>query len=770
MMDILKICYPTWVRRKNNIVMKKIYSTLIRLNSVQFKYRTIISFIIVLLGMIVSDVLFHIYFPSITEYFHTTFNIDLSDPETIALDFAPEIWGGVLAMVLGTLIIVIAIAAESSPKLMDLFVKDWLSLIYVWFLIIASLHAVLIMFYVEPLGRVSSSVLNTYIYLFIGSIFTLPYIFYILLYSKTSNVVSTISSIIQGFVLKMEKQIIYSAMDDSIEVVEEYQKEIMGSLDQLDDLLAFTEFKETQTDIIREISEVIQLYIKHKSNFNEKFFNLTDIIRSNATFRTYTDIQYQEMSDSKTFYEVKTFRLLGSSYIKMITNDRFDIASLIPAEMVDIGVTCLKNNDDIILGHVNIRFNTLFRFAIKHAYKNNEPRNLYNLSFHYSNMIQEYIKADRVDMAKYCYDKFKFYANDIYKNAEANPGLYFVVDTLTFELRKCQVLIHEKGWSDEDQMDLLKMILQLDKPPGYSKDEVDKGILGGNNGTRRIQIGLALFYLSVKKSEFATAIAEDYLDDLAYFDEKTFKANVNTQCFLLSIFGPQFWEDTDRGTLNIYFAPEKDQIDPFKELLFSLMDQRLEALERDVKFLSLEVDKLMQKRQRQDGYLNDADKERMEELQRKIAARETTDEDTTIDWKIDHDILYSLLCISFFADQEIDESEKDAIFDSYKIFSDGVDNESFNRDFGLTTERFIALKTEEARQKQFDDSLEIIYADDRFQNEELLKLIDCYVGIANADDFIHENEVTLIQHAIKAWSLDVSIEKPKSGEKLKIQK
>ena len=38
----------------------------------------------------------------------------------------------------------------------------------------------------------------------------------------------------------MEKQMIYSAMDDSIEVVEEYQKEIMGSLDQLDDLLAFT--------------------------------------------------------------------------------------------------------------------------------------------------------------------------------------------------------------------------------------------------------------------------------------------------------------------------------------------------------------------------------------------------------------------------------------------------------------------------------------------------------------------------------------------------
>ena len=437
--------------------------------------------------------------------------------------------------------------------------------------------------------------------------------------------------------------------------------------------------------------------------------------------------------------------------------------------MVDIGVTCLKNEDDTILGHVNIRFNTLFRFAIKHAYKNNEPRNLYNLSFHYSNMIQEYIKADRVDMAKYCYDKFKFYANDIYKNAESNPGLYFVVDTLTFELRKCQVLIHEKGWSDEDQMDLLKMILQLDKPPGYSKDEIDKGILGGNNGTRRIQIGLALFYLSVGKTEFATSIAEDYLDDLAYFDEKTFKANANTQCFLLSIFGPHFWEDTDRGTLNIYFAPEKDQIDPFKELLFGLMDERLEALERDVKFLSLEVDKLMQKRKRQDGYLNDTDKERMEELQRKISAREKTEDEPTIDWSINHDVLYSLLCISFFADQEIDESEKDAIFNSYKLFVPNIDNEIFNRDFGMTTERFIELNTEEARQAQFDDSLIKIADADNFDNDELKKLINCYVEIANADDFIHENEVTLIQHAIESWSMDIIIEKPKSGEKLKVK-
>ena len=149
------------------------------------------------------------------------------------------------------------------------------------------------------------------------------------------------------------------------------------------------------------------------------------------------------------------------------------------------------------------------------------------------------------------------------------------------------------------------------------------------------------------------------------FGSKPFKTIVNKQCFLLSIFTPTFWEDTDRGNFNIYFAPEKDQIEPFKELLFSLMDKRLEELERNVQFLSLEVDKLMQKRQRQDGYLNDVDKDRMEDLQRKIAARQKSEDETSRDWTIDHDLLYTLLCISFFADQEIDESEKNVIFNIY---------------------------------------------------------------------------------------------------------
>ena len=749
--------------------MHNFHIKIVQLIQIQFKYRNLISFFLVILGIIGSDIIFNFYYLDIIGIINNVFSLELNDHLNVDLTFAPEIWGGVLAMVLGTLIIVIAIAAESTPKLMDLFVKDWVSLIYVWFLIIASLHAIVIMYYFEPLGRISSVILNTYIYLFFASILAIPYIFYILLYSKTSNVVVTISKMIQNSILEMKTSRIIAAMEDDL-IVEEYQREIMGLLDQLDDLLSFIEFKETQTELISEISKIIQLYIVEKSNFNPKFFNLTPIIRSNATFRTYTEAQYMDMAESSTFYEVKVFRLLGNSYIKMIEKDRYDIASLIPAELVDIGKTCIEEKNDTIINNVNIRFNTLFRFAIKHAYKNNEPRNLYNLAFHYSNMIQEYSKSGLIDKTKDCYEKFKFYANDIYKNAQNNPSLYFIVDTLTFELRKCQVLAHELGWSDEDQTHLLGIVLQLDNPPGYSKDDVDKGILGANNGTRKIQIGLALHYLSVDKNDFAEKIALDYLDDIVYFDEKTFRSNVETQCFLLSIFGPTFWEDTDRGNMNIYFAPEKDQIPAFKELIFKLMDKRIEELERDVQYLSLEVDKIVQKKQKQDGFLNDADKDKLEDLQRKISARDLPEEEIKVKWAPIHDLLYTLICIAFFADQEIDESEKTTIYDTFKHFSTDMDENEFNIGFGVTTNRFIELGSEEAREKQDITSLQLVKQDFNKDDEKLIQVLNSFVDIANADEFIHENEISLINQAITEWELNVSLVKNDMDNKLFIEK
>jgi len=83
--------------------------------------------------------------------------------------------------------------------------------------------------------------------------------------------------------------------------------------------------------------------------------------------------------------------------------------------------------------------------------------------------------------------------------------------------------------------------------------------------------------------------------------------------------------------------------------------------------------------------------------------------------------------------------------------------------------RFINLKNEDKRQTQFEDSLSVIKESENLNRENLIQLINCYVNIANADEFIHENEVMLIQNAIENWELKISVNKPKSGNKLELK-
>ena len=88
----------------------------------------------------------------------------------------------------------------------------------------------------------------------------------------------------------------------------------------------------------------------------------------------------------------------------------------------------------------------------------------------------------------------------------------------------------------------------------------------------------------------------------------------------------------------------------------------------------------------------------------------------------------------------------------------------------MTTTKFIDLKSESSRQAYYDYSLLAIKEDKEFKHKDLVKVINAYVDIANADDFIHEKEVTLIQHAINIWDLKLNINKPKSGKKLEIER
>ena len=576
------------------------------------KSRSLASLLIVFFVIIISDSLFHQLYPQVILFLEQFFDISKEAHVAVDLTFAPEIWGGVLATVLGTLIIVIAIAAESTPKLMDLFVRDWISLIFIWFLILASIHSTIIMYYFEPMDRLSSVMLNTYIYLPLSSILSLPYIFYILLYSKTDNVIKKLYSLNIADIKRLKQNPIQLTMNDS-KVIEHYQHHLMSTIDQFDDLLEYISFKEAQTEIIRRVGDTVRVYMMNKDSYNSKFFTATDTIRNNPTFRTYVEHQYKDIEDRKTFYEVKSFKMMGNAYIRKMENGEYELASLIANEISSIGLLALELKQDNLITDINIRFNTFMRFAIKHAVRNNEPRNLYNLAFHYSTLLQGYVDKNKIDLLKMGYFYFKFYSNEIYKQAANNPSLYFIVDVLTTELKKISIFISEKNWDLELQEHLLKEILQLDNPPDYPKDDLDQSV---NNGVRVLQIGLALHYIKIENFDFAETIVADVLDDLAYFDNQTYLNLMEGLYNRIKFSGPTFWEDTDRGNTNIYYSPDSDKIDDFKKMLSKQMKKRIEKLDRDVQFLRLELDKLSSKKEK-----TPLEKEKIIELEEKINTR-----------------------------------------------------------------------------------------------------------------------------------------------------
>jgi len=579
------------------------------------KNRSLASLFFVFFVVLGSDFTFHYFYSDIISLLENLFGLGKETHDAIDLTFAPEIWGGVLATVLGTLIIVIAIAAESTPKLMDLFVKDWVSLIFIWFLILASIHATVIMYYFGPMERLSSVMLNTYVYLPASSMLSLPYIFYILLYSKTDNVIKKLYTLNIEDINRLKNKSVHLSMDN-IKNIEHYQYQLMSTIDQFDDLLEYISFKEAQTEIIRRVGDTVRVYMRNKSFYDSRFFAATDTIRNNPTFRTYVEHQYKDLEDRRTFYEVKAFKMMGNAYIRKMENGEYELASLIASEVSSIGLLALDLKQNSLIVDINIRFNTFMRFAIKHAVRNNEPRNLYNLAFHYSALLKGYVDHNKEDLLKQGYFYFKFYSNEIYKQAAKNPSLYFIVDVLTAELKKITILVSEETWDNQLQEHLLKEILQLDNPPDYSKEELDQSV---NNGVRVLQIGLALHFIKINNINFAETIVSDVLDDLAFFDNQTYLKLMEGLYNRIRFSGPTFWEDTDRGNTNIYYTPDSDKIDDFKKVLSKQMKGRLEKLERDVQFLRLELDKLKSKEDQ-----TTIEKEKIVELESKINTRRKT--------------------------------------------------------------------------------------------------------------------------------------------------
>jgi|TARA_B100001093_G_scaffold105369_2_gene97626 uncharacterized tellurite resistance protein B-like protein len=134
-------------------------------------------------------------------------------------------------------------------------------------------------------------------------------------------------------------------------------------------------------------------------------------------------------------------------------------------------------------------------------------------------------------------------------------------------------------------------------------------------------------------------------------------------------------------------------------------------------------------------------------------------------WSQHHDLVYAFVCVSFLADGEVDESEKEAMRGNVKVMLPDVSDEEYNSMEAEVINKFIELGDESSRMGQYATSLEALkglFTSD----EDRYKVVKNLAYIARADDFIHENEMAMVEQAVSGLDMTGKIKLVKTDSTL----
>jgi hypothetical protein len=490
--------------------------------------------------------------------------------------FAPQVWLALFSMVLGSLIIAISIAAQRTPKLIDLYIRDWRSLFFLWFVGLGLVHNLFAQYIsTAHAPRISSIVLSTYIFMPLTAVLAMPYILYTLRSTRPSNVVARLHNANMRQIQQLHYPVVYKAMNNP-HIVADYQLDLFETLNQLDNLMEFVSFKEPQADILRKIGQATRTYVSLKAHIHPAFFLLSADIQDDISFKTMVD-QFEQMEKYRIFLELKTFRMLDNAYQQLINSGHFDLASLSVFEVAEIGRTAIQHHDHPLTDATLVHLNTILRFGIKHGLRHSEPRNLYNAIFHYSHFIDEMVQQQQPDHVRAACTHLKNYSAEIFQHSRSEPAFRFLVDAFVNEMKNILVSLSEAGWSPEFQTEMLDLMLQMDHSPEREQESLDPDFIISSR-VRLLQIGLALYYLRTGQEAFVHRIIADLLDERDCLGAERFRQTIERNCQRLAHFQSEFWEDTDRGNMNMYYTADTAYIPRFLELFHTTIGTRIDSL------------------------------------------------------------------------------------------------------------------------------------------------------------------------------------------------
>lgn len=476
------------------------------------------------------------------------------------ISYAPEVWLSLLAMVFGTLIIVISIASESTPKLIDLFVGDYKSRLFIWLITLAGLeNIVLQLVHIKHTLFLDNLIfLNNYLLLPGFIITSIPYIFYILKYTKYSNVIDKLYLENKRTIRKARK-----LTDDPV-AVNASQVNLFETINQLFDFLQYVRFKEPKADILHKFGKSLRYFLNWKKSYPSSYFELGSGIQADISFRTLTG-KFEQVAREKTFYEQKILRMLDMSYLVLMQDGHYDLAALCGHELSETGRIAAELNDTFALNAVILHFNTFLRHGINYGLRTKEIRNAYNTVYHYSTLVNFLIRRRETDRIIECCKYLSFYGKEVNRLRQSEPSFDYLLYGVATELKRVLIVLYDEGFD----RDLQAQVVALFNDLGSNGDS--SGMRQGSGGFRLIQISLSLYYIDRSEMQFNDAIIDRIVGELKLLDAPDAKQMIQLDCEQIRQEKEEFWEDTDQGNKNIFYSPHTKHLSTFRSLfLFRL--------------------------------------------------------------------------------------------------------------------------------------------------------------------------------------------------------
>ena len=533
----------------------------------------------VLTVLIVIDRLFAAFiFAPLAEWTQNAIALDVTDPQLFDSDALSGIWMALIALALGTLLLVISIASQSIPRLIDLYLGNRLSLLYIWFLVLGAAHSLLVMQTATVPAGHSIKVCNLLVLLPLGLLMVFPYTCHVLKQSKPDHIINQIYQQIQRAFSELV-MIGQQPGNDHPRSIARLQGTILESFNQLDDVLSYITFKGPRAEIISLLGQALREYIRIKPMIPASFFQMTPAARADISFMTIADPN-ATVVQTQTLIEQKIMRLLRNAYAQTIASSDYDLASLCMKELQETCRVIIQNatlepqasgvsastptTTTATLDFFLVWFNTFLRVAIKDAEKVCDIRNLFNLLFYYGQLAGCLVVSQRTDTLRTVFRYLRIYGEELYNKSRRDRFLEFAVDVVAAEMSKVLRQIHVDRWPVPVQIELLKVLMSVDRQHGLrGTDEDPQAAI--SLGVRLIQMGLALYYLDHGFDEAVALILEDLKQDYTALGRERYRKVFEVIMFRLRVTNREFWEDTDRGNESLYFAPQKHRLDDLRQ-------------------------------------------------------------------------------------------------------------------------------------------------------------------------------------------------------------